>query len=134
MNKMIEKYMRMAKPEHVVKILEFYEQLKQYQINSNMTKVPYTNRNKITNLDNEIKAIQRIGEVIAHNGWFDTSYKDNDGCSFYIGARDQYISKLAEGKGTIGTTGYRERGCFDCDGKKFDCKAFYIKKNKNKKK
>jgi len=68
---MIEKYMRMAKPEHVVKILEFYEQLKQYQINSNMTKVPYTNRNKITNLDNEIKAIQRIGEVIAHNGWFD---------------------------------------------------------------
>jgi hypothetical protein len=45
-------------------------------------------------------------------------------CIFYTISRLQRQQELERGLDESYTQGYQERGCYDCDGFKFDCEAY----------
>ena len=48
-------------------------------------------------------------------------------CMQYYCARSQRITELWAGLGTTGTSGYESIGCYECNGKRIKCGAYYSK-------
>jgi len=48
-----------------------------------------------------------------------------DRCGYYAISRAQRKTEIKRGMGRMGTMGYQLRGCYDCDGNKDSCGAYF---------
>lgn len=47
-----------------------------------------------------------------------------DRCFQYVASRTQLVDELGREQGSVGTEGYRENGCFNCDGHTNRCNRY----------
>ena len=50
-----------------------------------------------------------------------------DRCIYYEISRSQRYKEISDGLGTIGTQGYANQGCYDCDGYNIECDKYFSK-------
>ena len=47
-------------------------------------------------------------------------------CAYYEISRVQRVTEISRGHGLAGTQSYEDRGCYECEGDKTECRAYYV--------